>query len=179
MMASKPANLSKPANIALDLVAWAMVHAATGYLAHCLPDRCYQSNSWLWRERRVEDGGRLYQRLRIQRWKPHLPEGGTILAGGFDKRHLHGWETAQLEQFVVETRRAELGHWLAVLAAPVFFAWNPVRAALVMPVYAVAANGPCIAAQRYNRIRLTRLLATRRRREKYSLDTKPTRPRSP
>ncbi len=159
--AAGPVRLSRPANVALDVVAWAGVHAATGYLAHRLPDRVYRRDSWLWRERAVEDGGRLYRRLGIQRWKARLPEAGAIFAGGYDKRRLAGWETAELKRFVAATRRAELGHWLAILAAPAFWAWNPWPVGLVMPVYALAANGPCIAAQRYNRIRLQRVVDRR------------------
>ena len=39
-----------------------------------------------------------------------------------------------------------------------FFLWNPWWGDLIIVAYAVAANLPCIFAQRYNRSRLTRLL---------------------
>ncbi|MCF7734052.1 MAG: hypothetical protein K9N23_20380 [Akkermansiaceae bacterium] len=37
--------------------------------------------------------------------------------------------------------------------------WNSWWADAVMAAYAIAANLPCILAQRYNRLRLRRLLA--------------------
>ena len=50
---------------------------------------------------------------------------------------------------------------VALGCAPVFFLWNPWWADLVMVAYALAANLPCILAQRYNRLRFQRLLARR------------------
>ena len=143
--------------IALDAAAWAAVQAGTGYLAHRLPVRLLDRDRWLWRERRWERGGRFYVDVaRIRRWKRLLPEAGAAFGGGFDKRRLRGRAPADLERFAVETRRAELGHWLAVLPAPLFVALNPPLLAPFMAVYALAVNLPCIAAQRYNRIRLRR-----------------------
>jgi len=45
---------------------------------------------------------------------------------------------------------------------PIFFLWNPWWADLIIVIYAVAANVPCILAQRYNRLRFHRLLARKR-----------------
>ena len=39
---------------------------------------------------------------------------------------------------------------------PLFFLWNPPWACAVMAFYAIAANMPCIAVQRYNRLVLAR-----------------------
>lgn len=151
--------------MALDFVAWAAVHAATGYLAHRLPDRVYDSDRWLWRARQFEDGGRFYvRRLAIRRWKHLLPDAGTWFVGGFAKRHLAEAGAGYLSTFERETRRAELGHWLALVSAPLFALWNPARAMVWMQGYALAANLPCILAQRYNRIRLQRVAAYRARR---------------
>ena len=143
--------------IALDAAAWAAVQAGTGYLAHRLPVRLLDRDRWLWRERGWERGGRFYADVaRIRRWKRYLPEAGAAFRGGFDKRHLRGRAPEDLARFAVETRRAELGHWLALLPAPVFVALNPPLLAPFMAAYALAVNLPCIAAQRYNRIRLRR-----------------------
>lgn len=153
--------LSRSANVALDFAAWAVVHAATGKLAQRLPDRLYHADGWLWRERGFEDGGRLYLRLGIRRWKHLLPDAGGCFAGGFPKRRLAASSPEYLATFTRETRRAELGHWMALACAPLFALWNPLRATAWLALYALAANGPCILAQRYNRIRLARVAARR------------------
>jgi glycosyl-4,4'-diaponeurosporenoate acyltransferase len=149
--------------IALDVVAWAIVHATAGYIAHRLPLR------WLGRdvgplrltaaERRIG----VYRRLRIARWKDRLPEAGALFAGGMSKRHLPARDAVGLARFVAETRRAEWAHWPALAAVPVFALFNPPVAAAAMVAYGVAANVPCILVQRYNRARLVRALARSRR----------------
>ena len=148
--------------VGIDVVAWAVIHASTGYLVHRLPSTLFDHDTFLTRHRRLEGDGTPYVRwLRIKRWKRWLPEAGNLFAGGFDKKHLTSRDPAYLTTYVRETRRAELGHVLAAAAAPVFFLWNPWYAGVAMLVYAVVANGPCIAAQRYNRLRLLRILRLR------------------
>jgi len=158
--------LSRPALVGLDIAACVVVQVGAGYLVHRLPASFLDVDRLLFRTRDFETGGRFYERvLRIRRWKPWLPEAGAFFRGGFDKSALRQRDAAHLSRYVGETRRAELGHWLALVPAPVFFAFNPWYAALVVQLYAVVANGPCIASQRYNRIRLQRLAADRRRRQ--------------
>ncbi len=141
----------------VDAVAWAGVQVAAGYLVHRLPDAPLESDGWLLRERSWERGGRLYTDvLRIRRWKRLLPEAGAVFAGGFDKRHLAGRDPDALRRHARETRRAELAHWLAMAPTPLFVGRNPPLLAPFMVLYGVAVNAPCIAAQRYNRIRLRR-----------------------
>lgn len=148
--------------VLVNIVAWGVIHASTGYLVHRLPARLFLRDSWLTRPRRVEGDGRLYVRvLRIKRWKHLLPEAGAVFAGGFDKKRLTSRSEDHLTTYLRETRRAELGHWLAAAGAPLFFLWNPAWIGAVMVVYAVVANGPCVASQRYNRLRLARIAGRR------------------
>lgn len=150
--------------VAVDAAAWLVVQAGTGYLVHRLPDRALDTDVGLLRERAWEDGGRFYRdRLRVARWKGRLPEGGAVFRGGFDKRTLGGTSNEDLSRYRRETRRAELGHWLALAPAPVFALWNPPWLWPAMALYAAAVNLPCIIAQRYNRLRLSRVLAARSR----------------
>jgi glycosyl-4,4'-diaponeurosporenoate acyltransferase len=150
------------ARIAADAAAWAAVQVSAGYVAHRLPDRWLERDTWLLRERRWERGGAFYaDTLAIRRWKALLPEAGAFFAGGFDKGRLGPTGDDHLAHHVRESRRAELGHWLMLAPTPLFVAANPPYLAVLMPVYALAVNGPCIAAQRYNRLRLARVLARR------------------
>ena len=81
-----------------------------------------------------------------------------MFAGGFAKRRLLRKDPTYLRRFAVETRRAELIHWTVLLAGPFFGLWNPPVLTVAMIAYAVIANLPCIAIQRYNRARLAALL---------------------
>lgn len=153
--------LPRVATFVIDVAVWGCLHAGTGYIAHRIPARVLADDSWLTRERAFERGGRRYESVRIRRWKGRLPEAGDVFEGGVSKRHLAGREDERLQAFVVETRRAEIGHWLAAVVSPVFVIWNTVPIAIVMVVYGVAVNAPFIAIQRYNRLRISRVLSRR------------------
>jgi glycosyl-4,4'-diaponeurosporenoate acyltransferase len=146
-----------------NVVAWALIHAGSGYLVHRLPLRRFERDGWLLRPRALEGEGRAYERiLRVQRWKDHLPEAGALFSGGVSKRTLTGTVgRAGLDRFVAETRRAERGHWLALAGAPIFALWNPPSGLALMVAYGVVVNAPFIAVQRYNRQRAQRVLRRR------------------
>jgi glycosyl-4,4'-diaponeurosporenoate acyltransferase len=148
--------------VALDVVAWGVIHSVSGYGVHRLPLRALQRDGWLLRTRAFERDGRFYvERLHIKRWKDRLPEAGALFPGGVSKRHVPAAANGGLERFVVETRRAELGHWLALVPAPLFALWNPPGVAALMVVYGVGVNLPFIAIQRYNRVRAARVLRSK------------------
>jgi glycosyl-4,4'-diaponeurosporenoate acyltransferase len=96
--------------------------------------------------------------MRIKQWKDLLPDAGALFQGGVSKQDLVGRDREHLERFAVETRRAELTHWLILTAAPWFFLWNPWWLGLAMVGYGIVANVPCVAIQRYNRARLLRII---------------------
>lgn len=159
-----PYVLPKPYSILLDVAAWMLIHAVVGYVVHRLSSSRFASDNVMTRGRRFERDGEVYQQLlRVKRWKAWLPEAGTFFPGGFDKKRLPGAADAGLERYIQETRRAEIVHWITAGTAPFFFVWNPIRAGVVMLAYAAVANGPCIIALRYNRLRLERIVGLRRR----------------
>lgn len=150
--------------IVVDVVAWGVFHAATGYAAHRLLDDRLARDGWLLRPRSFEAAGRWYRhRLRIDRWKDRLPEAGDLFRGGLSKRHLPSYDEAGLRLFVRETRRAELAHWWAMGCGLTFVLWNPPVAAVLLVGYGVVVNLPFILIQRYNRFRTVALLERRAR----------------
>lgn len=151
--------------VAVDVVAWGVFHAATGYAAHRLGDERLARDGFVLRQRAFERDGRIYRRrLRIHRWKDRLPEAGALFAGGVSKRQLPSADVAGLEQFVRETRRAELGHWWAMGCSPLFVLWNPPLPAALLMGYGVLVNLPFILIQRYNRFRTQAILTRLSRR---------------
>ncbi|MFM7060434.1 MAG: hypothetical protein ACKOZL_04515 [Actinomycetes bacterium] len=141
------------------VVVWAGASAGFGYLGHRLPLSRFDHDAWWSRLRGDEVGGRRYERLGIKRWKDRLPEAGALYAGGFSKRDLRAHDREHLARFAAETRRAEAVHWwilATVLVFPFVVVWYAVIPNLV---YALVANVPFIAIQRYNRARLERIIA--------------------
>ena len=147
--------LSALGTLVADVLGWAVVHSGTGYAAHRIPSARLQADGWLLRVRSFEPA--LYRWLRIRRWKDRLPEAGALFPGGISKRHL----PASIELLVRETRRAELAHWWAIAASPVFALWNPPLGVLLMVTYSIVVNTPFIVIQRHNRVRAQRLLRRR------------------
>lgn len=143
---------------------WIGFHFGAGYVAQRLPGRLFVAIVPLSREYRWEDSGRLYERIGIRWWKDHLPEAGGMLRGGFAKRHLESGDPDYLARFALETCRAECSHWLTWSLALTFFAWTPWPVGVVMVIYGAASNLPCILVQRYNRIRLRRVMQALARR---------------
>jgi glycosyl-4,4'-diaponeurosporenoate acyltransferase len=155
-------SLSLGVAVAVDAAAWCAVQVGAGYLVHRLPDTRLGVDRGVLREQSWERGGRFYRhRLGVARWKHWLPEGGVVFRGGVDKRSLGGVTIEHLERYRRETRRAEIGHWLALVPLPLFALWNPPLLWPAMAAYAIAVNGPCIVSQRYNRFRISRVLAIR------------------
>jgi glycosyl-4,4'-diaponeurosporenoate acyltransferase len=150
--------------VVVDVAAWAVFHSATGYAVHRAPRQWFDHDTWLTRPRSWERAGSAYERLGIRRWKDRLPEAGALFAGGTSKRHIPGATDGGLARLATETRRAEWGHWSAAACAPLFVLWNPLWIAAVMVLYGVAVNAPFIAIQRYNRLRVNRVLGRRTRR---------------
>jgi glycosyl-4,4'-diaponeurosporenoate acyltransferase len=145
--------------VLVDAAAWLVIQAGAGYAVHRLPAGWLDRDRWLFRARRWEAGGAFYARwLRIRRWKRWLPEAGAVFRGGVDKRRLGPATGENLLAYRRETRRAELGHWLAMAPAPLFVLWNPPGLFAAMVAYAVVVNVPCIASQRFNRLRIERVL---------------------
>ena len=115
--------------VAVDVIAWGVFHAATGYAAHHLGDERLSRDGFVLRPRGFERDGRFYRRrLRIHRWKDRLPEAGALFTGGVSKRQLPSADVAGLELFVRETRRAELGTLVGDGVQPPLRPLEPARA---------------------------------------------------
>jgi len=146
-----------------NILGWPLVHLSVGFVLVRLPSRCFARDNWLTSPRSWEGNGRLYRDwIGIRRWKSALPDGAPWF-GGFPKKKLIAREKEYLQHFLLETRRAEIAHWCMLGCLPIFFLWNPPWACWVMAGYAVSANLPCILAQRYNRLALSRVARSRRR----------------
>ena len=124
-----------------------------------LPQRTFNPTHRRYRAFRWEREGDFYRDvLKIDHWKDHLP----CLDGRnhFSKKTLTGRRPDYLEQFVIETCRAESNHVTAILSVVVMRVWTPFDLWLVCFVLAIVGNVPFICIQRYNRPRLQRTLVS-------------------
>ncbi len=144
--------------VGLNVGAWLLIHFAVSYLCYRMPQSWFRLIQFPLFGFEVTT--RFYEkRLKIKKWKGLLPDGSSWFKKGFRKRHLASTTTPYLETFILESRRAELTHWLCLLPAAVLFPlWNDGQSDVIMILYALMANLPCILVQRYNRMRLERIL---------------------
>jgi glycosyl-4,4'-diaponeurosporenoate acyltransferase len=144
--------------VVLNVGGWLAIQLALAWAFTKMPVTWFNpGNALAW-----ERSGQFYEIVfRIKNWKDRLPDAAHWFGGGFAKRTLAGRNSDYLQRFIRETWRGELCHWVAIGLAPVFFLWNPCWGDWIIVAYALAANLPCILVQRYNRLRLGRLLARR------------------
>ncbi|MFC1870137.1 glycosyl-4,4'-diaponeurosporenoate acyltransferase [Chloroflexota bacterium] len=145
--------------ILIDVIAWFVIHMGVSYIMTHQPLTSFNPDSWLHKQRKWERNGRFYERFfRLKSWKKKLPDGAALFKNGFEKKHLKETNKDYFYSFVSETCRAELTHWIVFLIGPFFLIWNLWWVGIVMILYASIANIPCIITQRYNRIRLQRIV---------------------
>lgn len=119
--------------------------------------------SWLDRDRgplhltRFDTQAR-YERLGVKWWKRRFPDGGDW-AGGESKSRLPRLDDpAQVQRYIVETRRAEWVHWLANLSVLPILLFAQWWIFLVFLIMTIIVNAIPIMIVRYNRLRLLQYL---------------------
>jgi len=141
--------------VVLNVIGWIVIQMGLAWAFTKMPVRWFNPAKAFG----FESGGRFYERVfAIKKWKDKLPDAAQWFGGGFAKANLSSANPEYVRRFIRETWRGELCHWFAIVCAPLFFLWNPWWGDVVIVMYAVLANLPCILAQRYNRARLQRLL---------------------
>jgi glycosyl-4,4'-diaponeurosporenoate acyltransferase len=145
--------------VVLNGITWLAIHLGIAYLCCRIPPHRLDHRRWLFRTRSWEREGRFYQAvLRIKKWKSLLPSGGPALGADFSLARVESRDPCYLRRWVLESCRAEITHWLVMATVVLFLPWNPPVGVAANVVYAIAANVPCILAQRYNRPRVLAIL---------------------
>ena len=151
-------HLSGPWAIVINIAVWLVINVGVGMTTARMKPDLFNPQSWLYRQRIWEMGGKSYKSLlRVKKWKRFLPDGVAVFKGAFRKSHFENANTPYVQRVIVETCRAEFTHWIILLFALIFFVWSDWWIGLIMVAYGLATNMPCIIAQRYNRIRLRRI----------------------
>lgn len=152
--------------ILLNCVLWPIFQILTALICLRIPLKVFNPEKNILKTRKFEKNGIFYEKyFFIKKWKGRLPDGSKIFGKGFVKKNLKETNHNYFLTFIYETGRAEYTHLFAMLPAPIFFIWNPWWGGIIMIIYAVIINVPCIIAQRYNRARLEVILDNMKRKE--------------
>ena len=158
-------NLDLWLTIFLDIVLWLVFHMGFAKIAILIPDRFFEKPIPDDIDPRPIQQFFLKKVFYVHKWKKFSPDGGAYFKEGFSKRHLKEKNISYYEKFLIETRRAELTHYLQMLPAPIFFLFNPVWVGWFMIAYAILFNIPFILIQKYNQPRIKKLIIKTRSRQ--------------
>ena len=124
---------------------------AAHFVGEALPDRWLRADRFPCKGYAWEKNGKIYDRLRIRKWKDAMPDMSRVMKDMVPKRVGIAPTSEKMNILVRETCRAELVHWGLCLLAPVifFFWWNAIGVLLSLLV--IFCNLPFIMIQRYNR----------------------------
>ncbi len=150
--------LPAPITVLLCFAMWFVINLGAALICLKIPDNWLSPERFLFRTRRWENGGRLYRALGVHYWKKLLPDGASIVKGGYRKKNITDYSLENMNRFAMESCRAELTHLLAIFPFWIFGLIVPPPILLYMLIYALIFNLPCIIAQRYNRPRITALI---------------------
>lgn len=155
--------LSGTVLIVSDIIVWFVLHIGISVALLKVPFSFFEKKNRLFHFYSWEKEGEFWQTyFCVQSWKDKLPDGATLFKMGFKKKYLREITDTYFDEFIVESKRAELNHWLLLVPAPLFFLWNPTWAGWLIIFYALLVNIPFIIIQRYNRARLERIQLRRK-----------------
>ena len=157
--------LSNPLIAVANIVCIPLVHILVAKLTNSLPLSLFHTKKSP-AAPAPHSSGWIYEKLFfIRTWKDSLPDGGAWL-NGFSKAKLAARSSSYLREFIQETRRGEFSHYLQALLILICLLWTPSPGSVIILLYAVLSNLPCILNQRYTRNRMQRVLFSRDSRQR-------------
>lgn len=116
----------------------------------------FNYNKYMYKIKYWEENGNYYRkRLNIKNWKDKLPQ--YISKKGFSKKNLGSLSLKYIDQFILETCRAEWAHKNCMWIAFVLLFINNFFAGITFFFLVLLINLPYVFIQRYNRIRLIKV----------------------
>lgn len=143
----------------VSLLIFIFISLAMTFICEKIPDNIYQYKKWLFRERRWENGGRIYENyFKVKKWKSKLPDISDFMKWRFNKKHLAEVNNKYLSVFLTESCKSEFTHWMIIMSTMLFNFWNDYITTIFIFMIACLLNLPYIIIQRYNRPRLVKML---------------------
>lgn len=143
----------------INLLIFIMISISMTLVCEKMPVKIYYYRKWLFRERKWENGGHIYEHLfGVKRWKSFMPDISDFIKWRFNKKHLEQSGSEYLSVFIVESCKSEFTHWMIIMSTLFFHLWNNMTTTVFFFIMALILNLPYIIIQRYNRPRLLRLL---------------------
>lgn len=151
--------------LVMSIVYVAVLGVLAHYIGESLPRGRFSETGFFYRARDWENGGAVYERIGIRKWKTRLPDMSRIMRDMLPKRVTYGATSESLTALIRETCVAEFIHcWLCVFSFGIYLIWKNYIGIILMLVF-IFCNIPFILIQRYNRPHLIKLRDRMLRRE--------------
>ncbi len=124
---------------------------ASHFIGEALPRKWFHHDRFPFRPWKWERGGAIYEKIRIQDWKDHMPDMSRVMKDMVPKRVGFCPTSGQVRTLVAETCVAEAVHAALCLAAPVIWLFWRSGMGIFLSGVVIVCNLPFIWIQRYNR----------------------------
>lgn len=124
---------------------------ASHYVGEALPASWLRWDRFLFRTRKWEKNGAIYEKIRIQDWKDHMPDMSRVMKDMVPKKVGFCPKSADVWILVRETCRAEAVHVALCLCAPVIYLFWKNGMGIFLSAVVILGNLIFILIQRYNR----------------------------
>lgn len=149
----------QPDSWLFNCLIFAIMSLTITFISLILPSTLYYYDRWLYRLRKWERNGRVYQDwLKIRSWKDKVPELSDFLPFIYPKKEMPAFDESTFALYLRESCKAEFAHWCIILSTGLFFLWSSVTITTAMFLIASVLNLPFIIIQRYNRPRIILLM---------------------
>lgn len=138
--------------IVITLVYILVVGLSCFFAGLIVPRYIFDEKKFPYREFKWENGGKVYERLRIKKWKARLPEMSKITSLIFPKKLKKNMTSEDFDRLVKESCIAELTHYiLLVCSVGIYYIWRGRLGRFLAFIYGLLGNVTYIVIQRYNR----------------------------
>lgn len=145
--------------LGMNLIILAVFSIVITFLSTKIPEKLCFYKKWLYKERKWEKGGNIYQDIfKVRKWKGRMPELSDFIKSIYPKKYIKEHDIENLLIYLAESCKAELTHVAIILSSLLFHAWNGDFIANVIFIIAFILNVPYIIIQRYNRPRIINIL---------------------
>ncbi len=124
---------------------------ASHFIGEALPRRWFHHDRIPFRPWKWEKDGEIYEKIRIQDWKDHMPDMSRVLKDMVPKRVGMCPTSEQVRVLIQETCVAETIHVALCLVAPVIWLFWRSGIGIFLSCLVIVCNLPFIWIQRYNR----------------------------
>ena len=137
----------------INILLGAVWHYAMFFLCIVKSSKTFSPHRKIFQPHKWEHEGRYYENvLKIKKWKDILPQ--HIGKDGFSKDHIDDVSLEYIDEFILETCRAEWDHSMNCLFAIVILLINDTIMGAALTLCLLLGNVPFVCIQRYKRFRL-------------------------